>query len=63
MDPRLTKGILALAAAFSAGARVWFVDDEVTQHVIDVVIAGLVGWLIKTPGDLRLRPQIESDAP
>jgi hypothetical protein len=63
MDPRLTKGILALSAAISAAARVWFVDDETAAHVIDVVIAALVGLLIKTPGDLRLRPQIQQDAP
>lgn len=63
MDPRLTKGILALSAAISAAARVWFVDDATTQHVIDVVIAALVGVLIKTPGDLRLRSAIQHDAP
>lgn len=63
MDPRLTKGILALAAAASAFVRVFFDLDDATAHTVDLVFVGLVGVLVKTPGDLRLRPQIESDAP
>lgn len=63
MDPRLTKGILALAAAISAAAGVWFIDDAATKHVIDVLVALAVGVLIKTPGDRRLRPAIQQDAP
>jgi len=56
MNPRVTKGIIAMSAAISAAARVWFVDDFATQHVIDIVVAALVGVLIKTPGDLRMTP-------
>ena len=63
MDPRLTKGLLALAAAASAFVRVFFDLDEATAHALDIAFAGLVMWLVKTPGDLRLRPQIERDAP
>ena len=56
MNPRVTKGIIAMSAAISAAARVWFVDDFATQHVIDIVVAALVGVLIQTPGDLRMTP-------
>lgn len=63
MDPRLTKGILALAAAISAFVRIFFDLDDATAHALELAFVGLVGWLTKTPGDRRLRPQIESDAP
>lgn len=63
MDPRLTKGLLALSAAISAAAGVWFVDDVATQEMIGAFVAFIVGWLIKTPGDLRMRPLIQQDAP
>jgi len=56
MNPKVTKGIIAISAAISAAARIWFVDDFAMQHVIDVVVAALVGVLIKTPGDLRMTP-------
>ena len=63
MNPRLSKGIIALAAAVSAFARAFFDLDDATAHTLDVVITGLVMWLIKTPGDLRMRPLIQQDAP
>lgn len=65
MDPRVTKGIAALSAAISAAAGVWFVDDPDAQQMITVFVTFIVGWLIKTPGDIRVHrlPAIERHTP
>jgi hypothetical protein len=63
MDPKVSKGILAIAAAVTAAAGVWFAEDPLTQQAVTGLVTFLVGWLCKTPGDMRMRPLIERDAP
>ena len=63
MDPKVSKGILAISAAVNAFLAIWFADDPLMREAFGGLGLLVLGWLFKTPGDMRMRPIIERDAP